>query len=479
MKLRIVLLLAVLMMPAATAGELTAAPLKSDGVYAVGDKVGWTVTPATPKAKALYTYTVRENGGSEIGKGSLDLTQGPGEIALTPDHPMAVYVTVDRAVPQPGEPTPAEAARINTDLKALTAKNDPSLQALYEKYPDLCLLSQPCAAPDPNVWLPPLQAYAAVLGAVVSPANIAPVALRPADFDAFWADRLKVQAKIPMNAVLTALPAPMPGIKFYRVKLDAMGSHVQGYLAIPDKKGPFPAMIQYQWAGVYALIPWICANRAAEGWLCFNVVSHDMAPESATGVPQNYPEIGNTSRETSYFLNMYLRDTRALDWVRTLPSWNKKALVVTGGSMGGQQSLVTAGLNPGKVTAVVVVVPAGGDSNGALGGRMAAYPFWPVSDPKVAETAPYFDTANFASRITAPTMIALGLIDSVCPPSSTFSIANRIPAPKEIIPMPESDHNNYTPDKEGAFYQRSEEVFATILHGGKFKPNQRLTRPEL
>ena len=65
-------------------------------------------------------------------------------------------------------------------------------------------------------------------------------------------------------------------------------------------------------------------------------------------MPRNYQAVGNTDRETSYFLNMYLRDSRALDYLLTRPDWDGKTIVLTGGSMGGQQSLALAGLRPGE-----------------------------------------------------------------------------------------------------------------------------------
>src|SRR5947208_12612150 len=67
--------------------------------------------------------------------------------------------------------------------------------------------------------------------------------------------------------------------------------------------------------------------------------------------------------------------------------------------MGGQQSLALAGLRPDKITAALVCVPAGADSNGDLHGRKAGYPNWPSDNPEVMRTALYFDTVNFASRI--------------------------------------------------------------------------------
>jgi hypothetical protein len=145
--------------------------------------------------------------------------------------------------------------------------------------------------------------------------------------------------------------------------------------------------------------------------------------------------------------------------------------------MGGQQSLVTAGLNPGRVTAVVVNEPSGADSNGAPHGRYVGYPWWHETDPHALRTALYFDTVNFASRIRAPSLVAMGFIDRTAPPAGIWTALDRIPAPKEAVPMIESDHNNYTPQKQAAWFQRSEEVLAALLVGRPFHPDQSLTRP--
>ena len=139
--------------------------------------------------------------------------------------------------------------------------------------------------------------------------------------------------------------------------------------------------------------------------------------------------------------------------------------------MGGQQSLVLAGLRPEKITAVLVCVPAGADTNGDLHGRKAGYPNWPSDNPDVMKTALYFDTVNFAPRSQAQVLAAIGFIDTIAPPAGIWTALNQIPGPKEVIPMVESDHNNITPQKQGAYHSRSEEVLNLILHGGEFKPN--------
>ena len=45
-------------------------------------------------------------------------------------------------------------------------------------------------------------------------------------------------------------------------------------------------MVIYQWAGVYNLQTEWATNRAAEGWLVFDVDSHDVTPDQTGGVPK-------------------------------------------------------------------------------------------------------------------------------------------------------------------------------------------------
>ncbi|SPE33340.1 Acetyl esterase Axe7A (fragment) [Candidatus Sulfopaludibacter sp. SbA3] len=132
---------------------------------------------------------------------------------------------------------------------------------------------------------------------------------------------------------------------------------------------------------------------------------------------------------------MYLRDARAIDYIQTRPDWDGKTIVIMGTSMGGQQSLVTAGLRP-QVTAVIVNEPSGADSNGDLHGRKAGYPNWPSKDPKVMETALYFDTVNFASRIKAPVLAASGFIDTTAPPWNPTTTTGHLKSRASMSPAP-------------------------------------------
>src|SRR5579863_6770096 len=106
--------------------------------------------------------------------------------------------------------------------------------------------------------------------------------------------------------MVTPVQSGIPGVDWNMFVLDALGSQTHGYVAKPAREGKFPALIQLQYAGVYALNARGAAQRAAEGWLFINVDSHDKLPSDASGnIQRDYQTIGNTDREKSYFLNMY------------------------------------------------------------------------------------------------------------------------------------------------------------------------------
>jgi acetyl xylan esterase AXE1 len=79
-------------------------------------------------------------------------------------------------------------------------------------------------------------------------------------------------------------------------------------------------------------------------------------------------------------------------------------------------------LSSGKATIEIV-----GDH-----GRKAGYPNWPSDNPDVMNTALYFDTVNFASRIKAPVLAGMGFIDTISPPAGVWTLLNQIPGPVEI-----------------------------------------------
>lgn len=419
------LLLALCAAPLAHAdGSATAptyAPYKSTGIYTLGETVGWKVMLPPGAPSANYRYVVRRNNLAEIKSGTLDLSQ-PASIEVTLDEPGMVYAEV--------------------------------------------------ISPDPD-------AKPQALGAAVSPWKIAPAIPEPADFDQFWQAKIKALRKIPAAPELTVKPSERKGVDFATIKMKHMdGKHVWGQIARPaaDSKAAgrkFPGLIIFQWAGgPYPLQQQWVTSRAAEGWLALNIQAHDVPPDAPKefydSLPETlkkYNEIGRSDRDKNYFLQMYLADIRAVDYLMTRPDWDGKTIVVMGTSMGGQQSFCTAGLHP-RVTAMLVHVPAGADANGTAHGRRTGYPNWPAKDPEALRTAQYFDTVNCAARIKVPSLVSMGFLDTVTPPVGIWAAFNQIKGPKEAVPLPEAPHNHQaTPEQQEAYMQRSAAWLQALVMG--------------
>jgi cephalosporin-C deacetylase-like acetyl esterase len=446
-------------------------PNHANGIYEVGEPAGWAVTlpdgVSAPVGK--YTYTIKRNQLDTLKTGEFDLSSGKATIEVPSDAPAMMNVQV---TPPPAAPPPAAAPATPAGTATASAPGS----APVASAPAVAGPGGPAGAGGrggrggrgrgrggPN--------YALQLGAAIAPTKLQPSAPRPADFDAFWDGKLKALAAVPMNPQLAPQETNVAGVELAMFKIDSLNSQVQGYVAKPAKEGKFPALLLYQYAGVYVIPTTNSTNRAAQGWLCLNVDSHDVTPDSTQGVPQNYQSVGNGDREQSYFLDMYLRDTRAVQYLKSRPDWDGKTIVLMGTSMGGQQTLVTAGLNDG-ITAALAWVPSGTDFDGDLHGRKLGYPNWSTRDPKVAATGLYFDVVNFASRIKAPTFIGLGFLDTTASPVGIWTAYNQIPGAKEAIAMPQAAHNNQAPPAtERAWTTRSEEILSAILKGGEFKAN--------
>ncbi len=396
-------------------------PYRADETYKVGDTVGWKVV--LPEGSALgtapATYQIRRNNFETLQAGDLALAAGKGAIEIHADQPEMLYLEVKSG------------GRTTT------------------------------------------------FGAAVSPRDLKPVAPRPRDFDAFWNGQIAQLEAIPPNAVLTPKDSGREGVQYATIRLDLVhGDHVYGQIAWPTTPGKHPAMQLMQWASPpYPLQPSWVLDRAAEGWIALNIEPHEVLPtenrDYYSALPatiKHYESIGEDELYRNYFVEMYLRDYRGLDYLTGRPDWDGKTLLVTGTSMGGQQSLCVAGLHP-RVTALIVEVPAGCDLNAGLHGRQEGYPFYNTRDPKAMETAPYIDAVNFAPHIRASCLVAMGYTDTAAPPAGVWTAFNLIRGKKEVVPMPDTPHNNLaTREQQMPYYKRAGAWMSALVKGDRLPP---------
>ncbi|MDD3952662.1 MAG: acetylxylan esterase [Lentisphaeria bacterium] len=309
----------------------------------------------------------------------------------------------------------------------------------------------------------------AEIGAMVDPLKIQAAGEEPADFDAFWAaaraelDAVPLQAKKESSAVPEAYAGKMD---CWDVKVDcAGGMPVSGYLVVPvgAAEKSLPAIVSYHGAGVRS------ANKpfgyAARGAIALDVNAHgiengqpaEFYTQLSLNELKNYPHRDKEDPAKFYFRGMYLRVMRALDYVKSLPEWDGKNLIVTGGSQGGAQAIVAAGLDR-QVTLCIAGVPALSEHSGPLAKpqRQAGWPRLYKADanglpenPAVCKTAAYFDNIYFAKRIKAEAWFSTGFVDNTCVPTGVFAAFNNLPAGivKEITTTPAGNHG--APNSKG------------------------------
>lgn len=290
-------------------------------------------------------------------------------------------------------------------------------------------------------------------GAAVDPLQIKPSMPVPAGFDAFWAAQKKKLAAVPVNPRLTPVKSPVKEVDCFDLQADSVGAPVSGYFARPIGAKPksLPVILTVHGAGVRSSSLGGAAGWAGQGFLAMDINAHGLPngkPDEfyknlANGELKDYSIRGRESRDTVYFLGMFLRLVRALDFLTSQPEWDGHIVVVHGNSQGGYQSLVAAGLDP-RVTFFAAGVPAGCDHTGCTVGRINGWPHFIATgekpDPKVIEAVRYFDAVNFVTRAKAAGIVTVGFIDTTCAPSSVYAAYNAIPGRKQIFNDPPSTH---------------------------------------
>ena len=275
----------------------------------------------------------------------------------------------------------------------------------------------------------------------------------PSDFDEFWAKaRASLAREVPLDAQMTRVPERSTDkFEFYRISLATFGRRVHGYMSVPtDKsKAPFPVDFGVNAAGFGG---WTNDMQGEEDSIRVQFSVYPFAPDwkwkeigleskykamnaelKALYDADRYCQAGITeSREAYFFYPVILGIDRAVDWIASRPDVDRSRFRYHGTSQGGGFGFYLCGLNR-AFTRAVFYVPALTDTMGYLAGRQSGWPSIVESNSGTPERraaaerrAPYFDGANFASRIKCPVRVAVGFSDTTCPPCAVYAAYNEI-----------------------------------------------------
>jgi cephalosporin-C deacetylase len=138
---------------------------------------------------------------------------------------------------------------------------------------------------------------------------------------------------------------------------------------------------------------------------------------------------------------------RAVDYLCSRDDVDQNQIGIWGGSQGGGMSFATAALDQ-RIDYCVADIPWLGswetyftltrEEGDEMEEWLAAKEGRNFKD--MLKTLSYFDTVNLADRIKCPTYMGVGLQDSICPPTISFGVFNRVPGPKEFRISPKAGH---------------------------------------
>ena len=282
----------------------------------------------------------------------------------------------------------------------------------------------------------------------------------PADFDEFWSEaRARLAREVPLDPQVVRVPErSTPDFDFYRISFATFGRRVHGYMSVPTNKtrAPFPVDFGVNAAGFggwtndmrgdknsirvqFSVYPFPPDWRWKKIGLEAAYKAMDAEAQAKYGVPRYCLAGISESRESYFFYPVILGIDRAIDWLAARPDVDRARFRYQGTSQGGGFGFYLCGLNR-NFTRAAFYVPAITDTMGYLKGRKSGWPeivennsSTPARRAAAEKWAPYFDGANFASRITCPVRVAVGFSDTTCPPCAVYAAYNEIKVADKVI----------------------------------------------
>lgn len=293
----------------------------------------------------------------------------------------------------------------------------------------------------------------------------------PPDFDAFWQRTLAEARSIPLDARFEPYNAGLKLVEVFDVTFAGFGGHpVKAWLILPRvRTGTLPAIVKFVGYGGGRGFPHDHLLWPAAGYATLvmdtrgqgSTWSKGDTPDPAGSDPAHpgFMTRGILDPDTYYYRRVFTDAVRAIETARSHAAVDGDRIAVTGGSQGGGISLAAAALDP-AVKAVMPDVPFLCDFPRAVNlTPRDPFPeisrFLAVHRDKVArvfETLGYFDGVSFAARTRSAALFSVGLMDTICPPSTIFAAYNAFAGDdKSIIEYGFNDHEG-----GGAFQERAQ-----------------------
>ncbi len=285
----------------------------------------------------------------------------------------------------------------------------------------------------------------------------------PADFSAFWDASLAQMRALDPQVEYKAANFSAPGLICQELYFTGMhGVRVQCNFVRPAQgEGPHPGALFFHGYtgaanGFLSMLPYAYA-----GFYCLAMAVRGQGGKSqdtpvALG-PSCYGQVvrGLHSDDPAdfYFRDVFLDAAQAAGILMAMPQVDENRVGALGGSQGGGLTLACAALEP-RIAVACAAYPFLSDYRRVwdmdlddlayIGLRKYFRVFDPLheKEEEIFYKLGYVDVQNLSPRIKARVLMATGLMDVVCPPSTQFAAYNKITSPKQSLIYPDYGHEN-------------------------------------
>lgn len=265
---------------------------------------------------------------------------------------------------------------------------------------------------------------------------------RREDFLKFWDENRKQAEEQPLNYSERRIEYFSSRLEVFKVTYDGFldKSPITGYfIRRAETKNKNPTIVFFHGYGgnkgtVSDYLSWVML-----GFSVFTIDVRGQAGESPDYAKYTSGSIignmtkGILNKETYYYRYVYMDSYRAINYILTRNDVDENKIGVAGVSQGGGLSIAMAALHK-KVSLSLPSVPFLCNFERAINVASAG-PYLeilnyikahPEQEETVMETLSYFDNMNLAPEVKSPILISVGLIDTICPPSTVFATYNHI-----------------------------------------------------
>jgi cephalosporin-C deacetylase len=287
---------------------------------------------------------------------------------------------------------------------------------------------------------------------------------KPVDFDAYW-DRALAEMRL-LDAQVELVPAEfqVPFAECFHMYFTGVGgARVHAKLVRPkNAKAPHPAMLLFHGysgdSGDFSdKLAYVAAGYTVAALDCRGQGGLSEDTGGVTGntlhghIIRGLDEALNGQPEKMLYRQIFLDCAQMAKIVMEMPDVDPKRVGATGGSQGGALTVACISLEP-RIQRAAPVYPFLSDYKRVWDMDQAkdAYSelkeFFRHFDPNhekedaIFEKLGYIDIQFLAARIKTNVLWAIGLMDTVCPPSSQFAAYNKITSPKAMVKFPDFGH---------------------------------------